>query len=310
MMLERVSERSGHRAAIYDLKPAEDGFYSAAADGFIVHWHRDDVDFGRVVAKVDGGKFFCLETLEGGGLVAGAVDGGVHWLYPENEERNKHVAAHTKGVYSVLRVGEEIYTAGGDGVLIRWNAKTGRTMESLPLSGNSLRSLALHPDGGAIAVGASDGRVYLVNREEMSLIGSHAANEPSVFCLAFMPDFPRLVSGGRDAHLRFFDVAFSKNVPDPISAHLATINKLAFDPSGRYLATASRDKTVKLWDAESWKLLKVCEVVRDRGHVNSVNTLLWLDEHTLLTAGDDRRVLEWRLGREEVKQSESQVVKQ
>ena len=297
-MLRRISARSGHRAAIYDLQPAPDGFYSAAADGFLVHWHREDVDFGRVVAKVDGGKFFSLATLPDGGLVAGAVDGGVHWLYPEAPERNLHVAHHRKGTYAVRLFGGQIFTGGGDGVLTRWDTATGRSLESFPLSANSLRSIAHYPKDDLLAVGASDGYVHVLHRATFEVIGKHRANDPSTFCVAFAPDvpWPRIVSGGRDAHLRFFDLAMSKGTPPPITAHLATVNALAYDPTGRYLATASRDKTLKLWDAaEDYRLLKVCEVIRDRGHVNSVNTLLWLDEGTLLSAGDDRRVLEWRL---------------
>lgn len=296
-MLVRTSVRNGHRAAIYDLAPSPTGFYSAAADGFVVHWHRDDVDLGRVVARVEGGKFLCVATLDGGGLVVGALDGGVHWLYPGDEGRNRHVAAHVRGVFAVLRVGEEVFTAGGDGVLCRWSATTGRRVESLPLCKNSLRCLAHDPETDLLAVGASDGKVYVLHRDGLELVGSHRANDPSVFCLAFQPGqgITRIVSGGRDARLRFFDLAFSRGAPTTLAAHLATVNDLAFSPDGSLLATASRDKTVKLWDAVSWQLLKVAEVVRDSGHVNSVNTLLWLDDATLVTAGDDRRVLGWRV---------------
>jgi outer membrane protein assembly factor BamB len=298
-MLTRTEERTGHNAAIYALRPAPDGFYSAAADGLLVHWHKDDVNFGRAVANVEGGKFMSFDTLEDGGLVVGALDGGVHWLYPDEPERNLHIAQHTRGVFAVLRVGEEVFTAGGDGVLTRWNAKTGRTMESLPLSANSLRCMAQLTEQDALVVGASDGKAYCVDRKNLLLTVN--ANEPSVFCVAAYPSevYPGFISGGRDAQLRTFDLAFISKSPrmsSPIDAHATTINALAFDPSGKYLATASRDKTVKLWDAQTLKLLKVCEVVRDRGHVNSVNTLLWLDEETLVTAGDDRRILTWKLG--------------
>ncbi|MEM9931913.1 MAG: WD40 repeat domain-containing protein, partial [Bacteroidota bacterium] len=138
-----------------------------------------------------------------------------------------------------------------------------------------------------------------VDRKNFSLIGTATGNEPSVFAVAVLPDtlFPGYISGGRDARLRLFEMAFVKvpKLPAVVDAHMSTINDLAFDPTGRYLATASRDKTVKIWDASTLKLLKVCEVVRDRGHVNSVNTLLWLDERTLITAGDDRRILTWKL---------------
>ena len=294
-MLTRTEERTGHSAAIYALRPAPDGFYSAAADGLLVHWHREDVNLGRAVANVEGGKFLSFDTLEDGGLVAGALDGGVHWLYPDAPERNLHVAQHTRGVFAVLRVGGEVYTGGGDGVLTKWNATTGRTVESLPVSGNSLRCIAYEATQESLLVGASDGMVYKIRQRDFAVGFSLPGNDPSVFAVAaHNAGAPFLVSGGRDARLRVTDTLDHRTVRT-INAHNATINDLAFSPNRKYLATASRDKTVKLWDANSWKLLKVCEVVRDRGHVNSVNCLLWLDDQTLITAGDDRRILTWKL---------------
>lgn len=294
-MLTRTEERTGHSAAIYALRPAPDGFYSAAADGLLVHWHKEDMDFGRAVANVEGGKFLSFDTLEDGGLVAGALDGGVHWLYPDEPERNLHVAQHSRGVFAVLRVGEEVFTCGGDGVITRWNAKTGRTIESLPVSGNSLRSLAYIKDHDHLATGASDANVYLFSRKTFEMLSASPANAPSVFAVAAHPGGQYLVSGGRDAHLQFQRIANNSAPHAALPAHNSTINDLAFSPNGKYLATASRDKTVKLWDAKTWELRKVCEVVRDRGHVNSVNCLLWLDDQTLITAGDDRRILTWKL---------------
>lgn len=295
-VLTRISERSGHRAAIYDLALSPTGFYSAAADGFIVHWHHEDVDFGEVVAKVEGGKFLCLATLEAGGFVAGALDGGVHWLYPGQEDRNLHIAQHTKGVFAVLRVGHTVFTGGGDGILTRWDVTTRRTVESLPVSTNSLRSITLGAGNRTLLIGASDGFVHEVDIETLMPSRKYPANQPSVFCAASPHNgTPVMVSGGRDARLRVRDLSDGREVK-VIDAHNSTINKLAFSPNGKYLATASRDKTIKLWDAQTFELLKVAEVVRDRGHVNSVNTLLWVNDELLLTAGDDRRILSWKVG--------------
>ncbi|MBB4080045.1 WD40 repeat protein [Lewinella aquimaris] len=294
-MLVRSNQRSGHRAAIYDLKPDRHGFYSAAADGFLVHWHREDVDFGRVVATVEGGKFLSLTTTSEG-LVAGSLDGGVHWLYPDVTEKNRHVAHHRHGTFCLLTVGEEVYSAGGDGVLTRWSVPQARSLESLPLSPNSLRRLAYDAAHDRLAVGSSDGKIYLVDRAGFCLIDSAPAHPPSVFALAFSPDGKHLFAGGRDAGLSRWDVSDGTlKLQQKITAHLMTVNAIAVHPTGEYLATASRDKTVKLWRTTDLQLLKVIEVVRDRGHVNSVNTLCWLDEQTLITAGDDRRILEWEL---------------
>ena len=294
-MLHRLQARSGHRAAIYDLALATDGFYSAAADGFLVHWHRDDVDFGRVVATVEGGKFLSLATLPDG-LVAGSLDGGVHWLYPGAPERNRHVAHHAHGVFSLIRVGDELFSAGGDGVLTRWSVATARTLESLPLSKQSLRRLAYDPVYDRLAVGASDGRIYLLDRTALRLLDHRLAHPPSCFALGFSPDGEYLFSGGRDAVLRRWSVLGGRlEERHRVTGHLMTINAIAVHPGGRYLATAGRDKTVKIWDAADLSLRKVIEAVRDRGHVNSVNTLAWLDDSTLITAGDDRRILEWQV---------------
>ena len=294
-MLDRQPARSGHRAAIYDLSVAADGFYSAAADGFLVHWHRDDVDLGRVVATVEGGKFLCLATVPDG-LVAGALDGGVHWLYPDDPARNRHVARHAHGVFSVVRVGAEVFTAGGDGVLCRWSVTTGRALESLPLSRRSLRRIAYDPVYDRLAVGASDGHIYLLDRATLQVADRVPAHPPSCFALGFSPDGEFLFSGGRDAALRRWSVIGGDlRERQHVTGHLMTINALAVHPGGDLLATAGRDKTVKIWRSEDLQLYKVIEAVRDRGHVNSVNTLAWLDEGTLITAGDDRRILEWRL---------------
>ncbi|OAV44350.1 WD40 repeat domain-containing protein [Lewinella sp. 4G2] len=298
-MLKRIAERNGHLGAIYDLEPAPDGFYSAAADGYIVHWHLQDVDFGQVVARVEGGKFFSLVTLASGGFVAGALDGGVHWLYPGNDDHNLHVAAHQRPVYAAVVVAGWLFTAGGDGVLIKWDLQQRRTVESSVLSPNSLRCITAGPDG-TLLVGASDGYIYIVQQDSMEVLRKVYANQPSVFTVASVPGAAEstLISGGRDARLLIMELSGAAAQTVSVDAHLSTVNHLSFSPNGEYLATASRDKTVKLWryNSGSLTLLKVAEVVRDRGHVNSVNTLLWLDDQTLITAGDDRRILEWRVG--------------
>jgi len=117
------------------------------------------------------------------------------------------------------------------------------------------------------------------------------ASATGATALALHPQKPVLVSGGKDGHLRTWrtDQGFGALLELP--AHKASIYRIAFSPDGNLMATASRDKTAKLWDAST--LAPVGRLDRSAGgHTHSVNALLWCGA-TLITAGDDRRILAW-----------------
>jgi WD40 repeat protein len=52
------------------------------------------------------------------------------------------------------------------------------------------------------------------------------------------------------------------------------------------------DKSIKVWDLEELKLLKVIDKARHAGHGTSVNKLLWTPGQ-LLSASDDRSISAW-----------------
>ena len=56
------------------------------------------------------------------------------------------------------------------------------------------------------------------------------------------------------------------------------------------------DKSIKVWDAETFQLLKVIDKARHAGHGTSVNRLLWTNHNNLLvSASDDRSISIWDL---------------
>ena len=74
-----------------------------------------------------------------------------------------------------------------------------------------------------------------------------------------------------------------------------TINHLQFSPNGQLLATASRDRTVKIWDAASLELFKVIDTLRFGGHLRSVNRLRWVSDLELVSVSDDRTAAVWKI---------------
>jgi len=54
------------------------------------------------------------------------------------------------------------------------------------------------------------------------------------------------------------------------------------------------DKSIKVWDAETFQLLKVIDKARHAGHGTSINKVLWTNfNNLLLSASDDRSISTW-----------------
>jgi WD40 repeat protein len=105
-----------------------------------------------------------------------------------------------------------------------------------------------------------------------------------------------LLSGSRDARLKIWDVEAGYVLEKEIVAHTFAINYIDFSPNSNYFATCSMDKSVKIWDSESFKLLKVIDRARHAGHGTSVNKLLWTKyDNQIVSASDDRTISVWKI---------------
>lgn len=297
IQVEKIHDCTGHNAALYALAPSitPGNFLTAGGDGWVVEWNMDRPELGKLLASVETQVFALCPLPEQNRIVAGNMNGGLHWIDLAAPDLTRNLQHHRKGVFGLLSLGPWVFSIGGDGMLSRWDAAKARAVESLQVSQEALRAIAHTETRNEIAVGSSDHCIYLLDAETLAvkqvLANAHAN---SVFSLAYSPSGQLLLSGGRDAMLRVWDLERQFALVSEQAAHWFTINDIVFAPDGAHFATASRDKTIKIWDAQSFELLKVVDTLRCGGHTRSVNRLLWLPD-SLISCGDDRLAMRWNI---------------
>ena len=74
------------------------------------------------------------------------------------------------------------------------------------------------------------------------------------------------------------------------------VNTVSISPDHKNFVTGSMDKSIKVWNLETFQLLKVIDKSRHAGHATSVNKVLWSDHHgQVLSCSDDKKISVWDL---------------
>jgi WD40 repeat protein len=100
----------------------------------------------------------------------------------------------------------------------------------------------------------------------------------------------------RDALLRTIQASRS-NLNSLLIGHTNNVTGVAFSPDGKILASASYDKTIRLWDVSSHKEIAILEGHTDTGHTGHTDTIWRVafspDGKTLASASWDKTIRLW-----------------
>ncbi|HXD88160.1 MAG TPA: HlyD family efflux transporter periplasmic adaptor subunit [Urbifossiella sp.] len=103
------------------------------------------------------------------------------------------------------------------------------------------------------------------------------------------------ITGSDDGKVRIWDLSNPAKLPteprEPADKHSAAIGAIAFSPNGKYFATAA-GREVFIWDAAEGKKLYALPPE----HRDTVTSLSFTPQCTLVTASKDRSLKVWKLG--------------
>ncbi|KAI9175340.1 ribosome assembly [Blastocladiella emersonii ATCC 22665] len=202
------------------------------------------------------------------------------------------VAQHTKSITCVKWGGEGLlYTASRDCTIKVWDDTDGKLVRTLAGHGHWVNTMALSSET-LLRTGAHDhtGPRKFATPDEAAAAAreryetGHKGAE-------------RLVSGSDDFTLYLWKPAESKQAVTRMTGHQALVNQVTFSPSGHRIASASFDKSVKVWDGHSGAFL-----FNLRGHVGAVYQVVFsADERLLLSSSKDSTCKVWDLRTKKLK---------
>lgn len=302
MTIVKFCALKGHQSGIYGLikeVQSTNVFYSASGDGKIVKWNPFESENGELVATTPSPCYAIAVNSDKDILYAGTHKGQLHVVDLSIKKELRCIDLHEQGIFEINFVKEKnlLITGGGDGCVNVINAENLEVISKFSFGNFKIRSTCFNNMAENLIIGCGDGSIALIDLKTFKPDIKIEAHQKgfSVNAVAVSPDGNYLLSGSRDAHLNVFDVKNNFKQVLSIPAHHYAIYKIQFSPDGKYFATASRDKTAKIWSTEKMEVLVRLDADKYKGHVNSVNTLLWLNNTTLVTAGDDRAIMVWKI---------------
>ena len=298
IQVNKLHTLTGHNDCIYALREGADPryFYTGAGDGMVVEWDLAHPKDGTLLARLPHSVYALEVDPKRSTLIVGHNYEGIHVIDVVEKKESWSLKLGTAAIFDLKVFGDELYVATGDGVLFVVDLESRAIKKHIKLSSKSIRVLAIAPSKKLLALGFSDHSIQILDLAQGAApIARLEGHSNSVFALDFSPGEEILVSGGRDACLKFWNTN-SYFLEENIVAHLYAINYLSFREDGKYLVTCSMDKSLKIWDMSSRNLVKVIDKARNAGHGTSINKVFWSTySGVIVSVSDDRTIAIWQI---------------
>ena len=190
--------------------------------------------------------------------VAG-LSGTVVGLDAETGEETFRADAHRDAVQAVAASKDFVATAAYDRTIVLHDRKTGRPVRTLKGHNGAVYDLAFSPDGSLLLSGSGDETVKVWSAATGERQDTMSQPEGEVYAVAFSPDGRHAYAASADNRVRKWRIdSRGRAAINPLEvarfAHEGPVTAMAVTAS--HVVTASADRTVKAWDAETMALLQ------------------------------------------------------
>lgn len=263
-----------HPQGVTSIDFSRDGQWlvSGSYDGAVRVWRVLDGALVRTIAGRGATVWSVAFSPDGRQIASGGEDKTVKLWRATDGALLHTLTGHTLNVWHVAFSpdGQLVASSSFDHSIRLWRANTGAPVRTLSGHTEAVVGIAFSADGKWLASGSDDSSIKLWRVSDGRLlrtipVGNH------VYSVAFSPDGQWLAGGGRErGNLGTFWKQIAGNtrlrgsnrptvrlwrvndgsLQQALADHSDEVMSVAFSPNGKWLASSSDDKTVKLWQLE------------------------------------------------------------
>ena len=267
---------TGHGDAVLVVSYSPDGSYiaSGSQDHTLRLW---DARTGDLLTTIQAPGVRCLAYSPDGQYIAtGDAQGMVSVWSTTTGDMVATFNGHMNSVSSVVYHpdGRLITTASADGTVRMWSTLTYSAIGAIEGSLGKVTSVAYGPAGRRLAIGSADGMIRVWDSVTDSVVATLAAHKldvvnDDVLSVAYSPDGRHVASGNADGAVRIWDTTtqriaatltgYSDRLSFGSEIKRVGILDVEFSPDGRWVAAASADRSVRIWNVRNRDLVATAE---------------------------------------------------
>jgi len=215
-------------------------------------------------------------------LVSASKDGDIRVWDTMTGQCSRSMTGHTASVTCIRWGGSGlIYSGSQDRTIKVWRSQDGALCRTLQGHGHWVNVLALNTDY-VIRTGAWDPKDAKIVHQDNNYTSDQLKTlaEKRYQAVIGTVGHEVLISGSDDFTMFLWKPESEKTSMARLTGHQQLVNHVMFSPDGRLVASASFDKSIRVWCGKSGRFLFVL-----RGHVQAVYQLSWSGDSRMLVSG-------------------------